>query len=116
MVFVPHLAIRKLSRFVNTIAPLPVPVRQSLHNLQRRGAFIAAFTSEKRWMTIKINLFRNWQLILNFFIAKFANPCTMYNQRRSWSFRALKGWGTGRFFLKTSAPLSLMTTYPMSLI
>jgi hypothetical protein len=31
--------------FVNTIAPWPVPVRQSLQNL--RGAFTAAFTSEK---------------------------------------------------------------------
>jgi hypothetical protein len=32
---------------------------------------IAAFTSEKRWMTIKKSLFRHWPmpLILNFFIA-----------------------------------------------
>ncbi len=28
-------------------------IRQLLRNLQTRGAFIAAFTSEKRWMTIK---------------------------------------------------------------
>ncbi len=30
--------------------------------------------------------------------------------------RALTGWGTGGFCLKTSAPLSLMMTYRMSLI
>jgi hypothetical protein len=42
-----------------------------LHILQMRRAFIAAFTSEKRWMTIKKSLFRNWPwaLITNFFIA-----------------------------------------------
>jgi hypothetical protein len=34
-----------------------------------RGVFTAAFTSEKRWMTIKKSLFRIWPLILNFFIA-----------------------------------------------
>jgi hypothetical protein len=28
-------------------------VRQFLRNLQTRGAFIAAFESEKQWMTIK---------------------------------------------------------------
>ncbi len=55
--------IKKLRRFVNSIAPLQEPARQSLHTLQRRGAFIAAFTSEKWWMTIKKSLFRNWQLI-----------------------------------------------------
>jgi hypothetical protein len=38
---------KKWRRFVNTILPLPMLVRQSLHNLQRRGAFIATFTSEK---------------------------------------------------------------------
>jgi hypothetical protein len=37
-----------------------------LRILQIHGAFIAAFTSEKRWMTIKK---RNWPLIPNFFIA-----------------------------------------------
>jgi hypothetical protein len=40
-----------------------------LQNLQMRGAFIAAFTSEKRWMTIKKSLSRHCQLIPNFFIA-----------------------------------------------
>jgi hypothetical protein len=33
------------------------------------GAFIAAFTSEKRWMTIKKSLFRHWPLIMNLSIA-----------------------------------------------
>jgi hypothetical protein len=42
---------------------------QFLCNLQTRGAFIAAFTSEKRWMTIKKSLFRHWPLIVNFFVA-----------------------------------------------
>jgi hypothetical protein len=39
--------------FDNTIAHWLMPVRQFRWNLQTRGAFIAAFTSEKRWMTIK---------------------------------------------------------------
>jgi hypothetical protein len=58
--------IKKLRRFENTIAPWPVPVRQSSHNLQRRGAFITAFKSEKRWMKIKNRFFRNWKFIQNF--------------------------------------------------
>jgi hypothetical protein len=48
-----------LRRFVNTIAHWPMPVRQFLCNLQMCGAFIAAFTSEKRWMTIKKSLFHH---------------------------------------------------------
>jgi hypothetical protein len=39
--------------------------------LQMCRAFIAALTSEKRWMTIKKSLFRNWPLIQNFFKAHF---------------------------------------------
>jgi hypothetical protein len=31
----------------NTVAPWPIPVRQSLGNLQRREALIAAFPFEK---------------------------------------------------------------------
>jgi hypothetical protein len=38
---------KKRRRFVNTIAPWPMLVRQSLRNLQRCGAFIPAFTSKK---------------------------------------------------------------------
>jgi hypothetical protein len=41
----------------------------TLRILQMHGAFIAAFTSEKQWMTIKNSLFRNWLLIPDFFIA-----------------------------------------------
>ncbi len=67
VVFVPPLSIGKW-RNVNTVVPWPVPVGQTLRNLQRCGAFIASFTSEKWWLTIKQSLFRNWQLIPNFFI------------------------------------------------
>ena len=49
-----------------------MPVRQFLRYLQMRGAFIAAFTSGKRLMTIKKSLFRHWPLIMNFFIAYFS--------------------------------------------
>jgi hypothetical protein len=38
---------KKRRRFVNTSAPWPMLVRQSLSNLQRCGAFITAFTSKK---------------------------------------------------------------------
>jgi hypothetical protein len=55
-------------RFVNTIAPWQTQVRHFLRNSQRYGAFIAAFTSEKRWMTIK-NKFRNWKFLPNIFSA-----------------------------------------------
>jgi hypothetical protein len=45
-----------------------MPVRHGkTRNLQTCGAFIAAFTSQKRWMMIKKSFFRNWQLILNIF-------------------------------------------------
>jgi hypothetical protein len=48
-----------------------MPVRQFLRNLQTRKAFITAFTSEKREMTIKKSLFRHWPLLQNFFIVYF---------------------------------------------
>jgi hypothetical protein len=54
---------KKWRFFVNTIAPWQMPVRHTLRNLQRCGAFIAAFTSEKHWVIIKKSLFGNWQLI-----------------------------------------------------
>jgi hypothetical protein len=44
-----------------------------LRILQMRGAFIAAFTIEKRWMKIKKSLFRNSPLIPNFFIAHLSS-------------------------------------------
>jgi hypothetical protein len=40
-----------------------------LRILQMRRAFIAAFTSEKLWMTLKKSLFRHWPLTPNFFLA-----------------------------------------------
>jgi hypothetical protein len=48
---------KKLRRFDNTIAHWSMPVRQFLRNLQTHRAFIAAFTSEKQWMTIKKSVF-----------------------------------------------------------
>jgi hypothetical protein len=56
MVFVLPLTIEKRRNLGILLTPL--------RNLQTRGAFIAAFTSE-----IKKSLFRNWPLIPNFFIA-----------------------------------------------
>jgi hypothetical protein len=56
MVFVPPLSIEKFRNggvFATTIAPRKMPVRHLLGNLQWRGAFVAAFASEKRWMKIK---------------------------------------------------------------
>jgi hypothetical protein len=69
----------KKCRLFVSIVPWPLPERQSLRNLQKCGAFIAAFTSEKRWMTIKKCLFRNWQLSIDteFFHRQFAIPCMM---------------------------------------
>jgi hypothetical protein len=42
-----QLGKEEIEVFVNTIAPLPMPARQSLRNLQRYGAFNGLFTSEK---------------------------------------------------------------------
>jgi hypothetical protein len=47
-------------------------VRQFLRNLQTCGAFIAAFTSEKRLITIKKSFFRHLLLIMKFFVAYFS--------------------------------------------
>jgi hypothetical protein len=38
---------KEMEAFINTIAPWPIPVRQSLRNLQMCGAFTAALTSKK---------------------------------------------------------------------
>jgi hypothetical protein len=46
-------------------------LRPFLRNLQTRKAFIAAFTSEKRLITIKKSLFHHWPLIMNFLVAYF---------------------------------------------
>jgi hypothetical protein len=55
--------------FDNTIVHWSMLVRQFLRNLQMLGAFTAAFTIEKREMTIKKSIFGHWSLIQNFFIA-----------------------------------------------
>jgi hypothetical protein len=65
----PAVKNEEMRRFVNTIGPWSMLVCYSLRNLQRGGKFIAAFISEKRKMAIEKSLFRNWQLIPNFFIA-----------------------------------------------
>jgi hypothetical protein len=54
--------IKTLRRFDNTIAHWSKPVRQFLRNLPTRGAFLAAFMSEKRWDDNQ---------------KKFSNPYTM---------------------------------------
>jgi hypothetical protein len=51
-----------------------MPVRQSLRNLQRRGAFIAAFTNEK--LTMDDNQKKFTQQLAIFHLA-LSNPCTM---------------------------------------
>jgi hypothetical protein len=65
---------KKWRRFVNTVAPWAVPVRQSLHILQRCGAFIAAFTNEIRWMTIKKKFIPQLAIDTKFFHRAIANP------------------------------------------
>ena len=60
---------KKWRHFVNTFAHWLVSIRHALHNLQSCRAFVMTFTSEKWKMTIKNSLFRNWQVIPNFFIA-----------------------------------------------
>ncbi len=90
-------------------------------------------------MTIKKSLFRNWRLIPNIFsahlpilvrcktngavdvhlTAQLAIRCLIANYCTRWrrSFTGVSKDGRrGWFFLKTSAPLSLMMTYRMSLI
>jgi hypothetical protein len=44
-----------------------------LRILQMRGAFIADFTSEKQWKTIKKSLFGNWPLMSIFFTAHLSS-------------------------------------------
>jgi hypothetical protein len=64
MVFAPG-KLRKKGRFVNTIAPWPVLVRQALQFTKVQSIHCGG-TCEKRWMTIK-KLFRNWPMIKNVF-------------------------------------------------
>jgi hypothetical protein len=58
MVFVPPLANEKRRN--------PGVLLTSLHNLQTRIAFIAAFTSLEQQMTIEKGLFRIWPMIMIF--------------------------------------------------
>ncbi len=46
LIFFP-LSNHNWNRRTNTVVPWPILARQSLCNLQRRGAFIAAFSIEK---------------------------------------------------------------------
>ncbi len=41
------------------------------------GSFIAAFTSEKRWMTIKKKVVPQLAIDTEVFHRVFANPCTL---------------------------------------
>jgi hypothetical protein len=53
-----------------------MPVRQSLRNLKRCGAFIAAFTSEKKDDNQK-KFIPQLAIDTEFYYRAFANPCTM---------------------------------------
>jgi hypothetical protein len=67
MVFVPPLAVEKRRNRGVLLTPLC--------NIQMPGAFKAAFTSEKHWMTVKKIL----QLAFDTecFHCAFGNPCTI---------------------------------------
>jgi hypothetical protein len=75
-------------KILRTFVTYPCLVRQSVCNLQRCGAFIAAFTSEK-WKMTKKSFIRNWQLIPNLFtIATQSGSCAQKAARCSkWLFR-----------------------------
>jgi hypothetical protein len=66
MVFVPPLSVGKRRGVLIT----------PLRNLQISGAFIAAFTSEKQWMTIK-KFIPQLAIGTKFFHSAFFNPCMM---------------------------------------
>jgi hypothetical protein len=120
-VFVPPLAIGKWTNGGILWAPL--------RNLQMCRAFIAALTSEKRLIAIKKRLFRNWQLITNFFIAhlpifvpcknKGAGKCLIANYCLRWrcNFKGSQRMGDGRtdVFLMTSFWMSLVSAGSISL-
>jgi hypothetical protein len=56
---------------------MAVPVRQSLHNLQRCRAFIAAFTREKTMDDNQKMFIPQLPIDTKFFHCAFVNPCTM---------------------------------------
>jgi hypothetical protein len=76
VVFVPPLTNGKLRNEGVTIEHCSMPVRQFVCNLQTRRAFIAAFTSEKRWMTIK-KVYSAIGIDNEFFHCALFNPCMM---------------------------------------
>jgi hypothetical protein len=93
---------KKRRRFVNTIAPWPMLVRQSLRNLQRCGVFITAFTSKKMKDDDKKSLFRNGQLIQHIFIEHLEKMCLIANHCMRWrcNFKRLSQNGGRTDFLK----------------
>ncbi len=132
---------KKWRHFVNTIAPWPMSIWQSLRNLQWCRAFFTAFTSEKwkRWSKKVYSTFDSWYQIFSLRIcqslynvkqkqsrsgvhltAQLAMRCLNANYCTRWrhNFKGLSqdvGWADFSI-KKTSTPLSLMTTYWMSLI
>jgi hypothetical protein len=72
-VFVPPLAVGKLRNGSLLLTPMrhANAGKTLFAQFTKVRAFIAAFTSKKRWMTIQKSLFRNWLLILNIFSVHF---------------------------------------------
>ncbi len=113
-----------------------MPVRHSVQNFQRCGAFIAAFPIDRWKMAIWKNSTRRWESITNMFLAPLPflvrcktkgaagavctlgnkNPIAKYCTRWRGTFKGLsQNWGPAHFS-KTSAPLSSTKTYRMNLI
>ncbi len=61
----------------NTVAPWPTPVKQSLRNFQRRGAFVAAFPIENLKMFYQKKFTPPLAIASKFFHCAFADPCMM---------------------------------------
>ncbi len=68
MVFVQPLAVEKWKYWGVLLTPL--------RNLQMRGAFIATFTSEKRWDDDQKKFILQVAIDTEFFHRAFVNPCT----------------------------------------
>jgi hypothetical protein len=113
----------------------PIFIHLNMECLRSASCFLKSIFTGTGYCSA--SLFRTWQLIPNFFIAHL--PILVRCKTKgavgavcalpgNWKLNAqlpvtvrdgavtLKGMGTGGFFLKPSAPLSLMTTYRMSLI
>jgi hypothetical protein len=103
-----------MQAFVNTILPWPMPMRQSLCNLQkdnkkvlfRKGQLIPNFFIVHLPILVRCKtkgafralcaLLRNWQLGAN---------CQLLYVMWRLNFKGLSQYRGGGFFLKTSAPL-----------